>query len=257
MRQRTKESEAMNKTILGLTGFVALAALTASAVASAQETTYDFTGTVNYADGVYASAGPSLTGTITIDFGAANPSQSAGTIGSTNGRNWTAQVYGGPLFNNAPTPHALVFNETISAVGVSYGPSYPASYGVDNFVGCTFSCTTTSKVFPATWYATDNEFLSKNTYTTNYISLGGVTGGSNAPYDANGLPVLGNVGSQDDRLSATVNNIQVGVLTYTITSLTRVSAPEIDPVSAAGGLTLLLGGMAVLRGRGRVAAWKL
>ena len=29
------------------------------------------------------------------------------------------------------------------------------------------------------------------------------------------------------------------------------SAPEIDPAGAAAGLTLLLGGLAVLRGRGR------
>ena len=32
-------------------------------------------------------------------------------------------------------------------------------------------------------------------------------------------------------------------------SVKSVAAPEIDPASAAGGLTLLLGGIAVLRGR--------
>jgi len=236
-----------------LSGLVALAALTASVATSAQEATFNFTGTVDYADGVYGSAGPNITGTITIDFGAANPSQSEGTIGSANGSPWIAQVYGGPLFNSLPTPSALVFNETINGVGVSYGPSYPAGYGVDNFVGCTSSCATTNNIFPANWYATDNEFFTSNIYTTNYISLVG-TSSSNAPYDANGLPVLGSVGSQDDRLSATVNNVQVGLLQYTITSLTPVSAPEINPASAASGLTLLLGGLAVLRGRRKVVA---
>lgn len=38
-------------------------------------------------------------------------------------------------------------------------------------------------------------------------------------------------------------------LDYSVTSLTRVSAPEIDPASAASDLTLLLGGLVVLRGR--------
>ena len=237
---------------LWLKGIAALAALTASAAASAQQVTYDFTGTVDVADGVYASAGPNLTGIITIDFGAANPSQSAGTIGSTNGSTWIAQVYGGPLFNDPPAPRALVFNETINDVGVSYGPSYPASYGVDNFVGCTSGCATTNNIFPANWYASDNEFLSKNISTSNYISFVGVSS-SDAPYDANGLPVLGNVGSQDDRLTATVNNVQVGVLKYTITSLTRVSAPEIDPASIGAGLTLLLGGMIIVTSRRRNA----
>ena len=33
-----------------------------------------------------------------------------------------------------------------------------------------------------------------------------------------------------------------------------VSAPEITPASAASGLTLLLGGLAVLRGRRKVVA---
>ena len=245
----------MYKKYLGLTGFVALAALTASAAASAQPVTYDFTGTVDLAEGVYASVGPNLTGTITIDFGAANPSQSAGTIGSANGSNWMAQVEGGPLFNSASTPSALVFNETINAIGFSYGPSFPASYGVDNFVGCTSSCATTNNIFPANWYASDSEFLSKNTYTSNYISFIGANG-SSAPYDANGLPFLGHVGSQDDRLSATVNNIQVGVLKYTITSLTRVSAPEIDPASTGAALTLLLGGIVVVTSR-RIDAKKI
>lgn len=35
---------------------------------------------------------------------------------------------------------------------------------------------------------------------------------------------------------------------------TTVTAPEIDPASAAGGITLLLGGVAVLRGRRRVVS---
>jgi hypothetical protein len=242
----------MNAKHLGLKGIAALAALTTSAVASAQQVTYDFTGTVDVAEGVYASAGPNLAGTITIDFGAANPLQSAGTVGSTNGSSWNAQVFGGPQFNYLPTPSALVFNETIDDVGVSYGPSYPASYGVDNFVGCTSGCATTNSIFPANWYASDSEFLSKNTYTSNYISFVGLNS-SIAPYDASGLPILGNVGSQDDRLSATVNNVQVGVLKYTITSLTRVSAPEIDPASTGAGLSLLLGGMMIVTSRRRDA----
>jgi hypothetical protein len=32
-------------------------------------------------------------------------------------------------------------------------------------------------------------------------------------------------------------------------AVSRIAAPEIDPTSAASGLTLLLGGLAVVRGR--------
>jgi hypothetical protein len=240
----------MNKN-LGLSGFLAIVALTASGAASAQEATFDFTGTVDSATGVYGSAGPDITGTITINFGAANIAQSEGTIGSTSGSPWTAQVYGGSLYN-LPAPTALVFNETINGLGVSYGPSYPASYFVDNFVGCTSACATTNVAGTPIWYATDNEFLTNNIWTTNYIYFTGLSGsalGATAPYGANGLPILANVGSQNDVLTAVVNGSTVGALQYTITSLTAVSAPEINPASAASGLTLLLGGLAVLRGK--------
>jgi hypothetical protein len=43
-------------------------------------------------------------------------------------------------------------------------------------------------------------------------------------------------------------------MTYTVASVTApTAAPEIDPVSATSALTLLFGGLAVLRGRKRLA----
>jgi hypothetical protein len=47
----------------------------------------------------------------------------------------------------------------------------------------------------------------------------------------------------------TPNSGLVGFSPITGTKIARVSAPEIDPGSAAGGLTLLLGGLLVFRGR--------
>jgi hypothetical protein len=43
-------------------------------------------------------------------------------------------------------------------------------------------------------------------------------------------------------------------LDYSIRSFAPVAAPEIDPAAAAGGLTLLFGVVAMLRGRRRVVA---
>jgi hypothetical protein len=43
---------------------------------------------------------------------------------------------------------------------------------------------------------------------------------------------------------------QIGGVGCPTTTLTK--APEIDPASAAGGITLLLGGLSVMRGRRRI-----
>jgi hypothetical protein len=48
---------------------------------------------------------------------------------------------------------------------------------------------------------------------------------------------------------STVTGVASAPLTHAPLPADAVAAPEIDPTSAAAGLTLLLGGMAILRGR--------
>jgi hypothetical protein len=58
-----------------------------------------------------------------------------------------------------------------------------------------------------------------------------------------------NEGGCDTNTGATINpcTLHVGNPTAGVWSVTQ--APEIDPASAGGGLALLLGGLAVMRGR--------
>ena len=63
-------------------------------------------------------------------------------------------------------------------------------------------------------------------------------------------PVIG-AGDQASGAFEVVTNWAASNLDYNVTSLKVVAhaAPEIDPASTASGLTLVLGGLAVLQGR--------
>jgi hypothetical protein len=50
-------------------------------------------------------------------------------------------------------------------------------------------------------------------------------------------------------IDSSVVNTDANVVIATAPSIAPTAAPEIDPTSAASGLALLLGGLAVLRGR--------
>jgi len=200
-------------------GFPIVAALIAAPIATnAASVTYDYTGTVSSASGVYSSAGSTVSGTITINFTAANLSQSSGAVGSSSAA-WDAIAYGGTYYGPA-TPAALVFSWNLTSGGVSLGSSSPSSAGSDSYV----------YGYPAisgsvsSWGASDIEFLSGTSSIDNQIALFGTS--TVAPYGySNGLPVLGSATSQGDELIDTVNSSNVGVLNYTITSLTPVPLP--------------------------------
>ncbi len=197
-------------------GFLIAASLIAAPIAAnAASVTYDFTGTVTSATGVYSSAGSTISGAITINFGAANPSQSSGTVGSSSAT-WNASAYGGTYYGGA-TPTALVFSWSLASGGISLGSSSPSSAGSSSSV----------LGYPATagsaWLAEDAEWSSGSSDIYNQIALFGTS--SVAPYNSNGLPVLGNAASQSNELVDSVNSSNVGVLNYTITSLTPVPLP--------------------------------
>jgi hypothetical protein len=92
---------------------------------------------------------------------------------------------------------------------------------------------------PSNFAASELAFTSATSWTGsffNYVAAPGST-----PYTSSGLPVFS---SGDHSLGAFYTSNSAAELKYAITSL--VPAPEIDPASAAAGLTLLLGGLAMV-----------
>jgi hypothetical protein len=101
------------------------------------------------------------------------------------------------------------------------------------------------------------DYTSKSSFVASNFGLVDL---STAPFGLTGLPMLG-VNTTGTGVLEFVSNYTPGSsgynerqLDYSITSLSRVAAPEINSASAASGLTLLLGGLAVLCGRRKVAA---
>jgi hypothetical protein len=219
----------------------ALALLSGPVVANADPVTYDFTATVTSATGVYAGAGPTATGTITIDFNA--PGNLYGTIGSTTST-WSLVGTGG-TFYGYPAPTSLVYRETLHSGTVSYTLTTPSSVGSDN--GVTGALATILN--PQFWLAESYEYSSGLYYAGTYVFSAVELIGSTAPWDSNGLPVLANATSQHNELYYELNNTDAGELDYTITSLTpeavtlacpaattQVGASYSSALTAAGGI---------------------
>ena len=238
----------MKRTIAGiLGGFMGLAAMTSSAATTADSVTYDFTGTVTFSDGIFGDAkvGSIVTGTYTIDFGAYNPSSS--TLPVVENGDWSYANEGGS-FSRAPLQSALVFSSTLSGGG---GVSYHST------ISGTFDDTSevtggTGAVIP---YSLSMDELA---LPTNSIGTGSaVTLEGNTPvWTAKGLPNLAAANLAKDGMVATYEQGLFGFsqvedeLEYNINSIKLVkSAPELDPASMTGALTLLLGALAVARGR--------
>jgi hypothetical protein len=211
----------MNGTIKA---FSAAAIVALPVMAHAGSVTYEFTGTVTSATGIYSSAGSTVSGTIIIDFGAANPAQSSGTIGSVAAGQWYQQAYGGSYYN-LPTPAGMVFSSTIKTGGVSYSDSTYANFGGGSSV--------TGHVYPsgaagdAEWFANNTQLLSSTSFIQDAFDIGAV--GTLIPFDANGLPIYGNAnnsrtGSLVD-ISNSTNGTVAGQLNYTVNSLTAVPLP--------------------------------
>jgi hypothetical protein len=103
--------------------------LTASicgSTAFGQTATYNFIGKVSSSTGIYSSvpSGATVTGTYTINIGAAIPSQTDGTIGSASF--WEAQSNSA---SGTLGPSPIVFSSTAEVAGVSYSTSPPTTYG--------------------------------------------------------------------------------------------------------------------------------
>lgn len=224
---------------------IAVACLLAIAVvpvvANAEAVTYDFTGTVSSSSGIYAVGdGTTVTGTYTIDYTNANPTQSSGTVGSTTA-DWIAENEGGGSSSTlAPTLAQYVFASTLQSQSgsVSYSTN-PAAGGWVNesFVetglgGPALSATELSQSPPASL-----------AFTKSSITLVG-SGGSDPWTSSGGLVLLASGGiSNAGYVEYSVNGVTQGQLDYVITSLT----PAPVPLPAAGWLLLAgLGGLGAM-----------
>ena len=97
---------------------------------AAQAQSYDFTGTVKEASGIYSSIpiGATVTGTYTFELSNANPAQSNGTIGSFS-TTWDAELFGGSYYVTSPPPvSSVVFSSTANVDGFTYASYAPTTF---------------------------------------------------------------------------------------------------------------------------------
>jgi hypothetical protein len=240
---------------------MALAMLLGSLVANAQSATFDFTGRV--ADATYPDPstaviipdGTLVTGSFTFTY---SPLMSgtgtvSGTIGSSSPQGWLATMPGvGPGYN--------LFSDTVQVVGFSTSYSTGAintGFGSSQISG---GSTTGLSGNPGGGPGSESsgslngfEMNGSGSFgTESWISLNPSSG--TVAFLNNGLPnipdISGSFGMFETYTNGPVSDIfhngNYGVQ-YEITSITR--APEIDPISAASGLTLLLGILVVLSAR--------
>jgi hypothetical protein len=211
--------------------------------ALADAVTFDFSGNVTLASGIYSSVpvGATVSGTYTFDLSNANPSQSSGTAGSPSA-SWTSSIFGGSFYLSAPTPvDSVVFSSTASVDGFTYASSPPAPYA-------TFSRVLTAGPPMSSFYEADDlvctdasschssDLFGSDLFGINYTSAG-LPDFSASPAAWSGEFATGEMGTSPDYLD------------FDIVSLTPAAVPE--PAS----LTLLPLGVIVLalarRRRGR------
>ena len=245
-----KGVEAMKRENPGLKGILIAAALTVSAAVSAQQVTYDFTGTITSSNLGWVSAGTTVSGTYTFNLGNADPGLSDNGINQYEP--WSRDTAGGSLFSYLDTSPQTgsVFSSSIR-VGTPAATTFADS-------GLSAIGNLSSVLGGAEYYsASVTDYTSTSSFVASNFSL---TDLSQAPFGTAGLPVLG-MNTTGTGVLEFVSNYTPGSsgytehqLDYSITSLSRVAAPEINSASAASGLTLLFGGLAVLCGRRKAAA---
>ncbi len=171
----------------------ALIALSAAApvAANAAPVTYDFTGTVTDAYGVYADVanGTTISGTYTFDLANGNPSQGIGTVGamSVGGSvaNWTASNTGGTGISSNPTaPTVFVFSGTAEVGGhyFTFNP-LPGSYTNSS----TVNAVTNGQVY--NFDASEVTQPTASTVTSS-VNLDLTDNNGVALYNSGGLPVI-------------------------------------------------------------------
>jgi hypothetical protein len=218
----------MNIKVLGLLTGILLAGPMA---AGAQPVVYDYTGVVTssvlYNSG--AASGPftpvpigtQVSGTYTLDYSQGQPN-GGGKVGSPQ---WG--LYDG-------TPGSLLFGTTFRAGQVVYSTDNSLP-GMSNVSGTSVGPTHFFEAQEA-WYKGQQDEGSQ------FVIVN-----SHGAYDAEGLPIFAGAQSATGNVSFSLStNAESAVIDFNLRSLTL--APEIDPASAAGALTLLLSGIAMALG---------
>ena len=196
--------EACSLTIPGIDGcaFVenvdGILSMASAAVPFTGSVKYSFTGKVTGATGIYASAGTTVSGTLTFDLDAGD-----GALPVSTTTPWSSQSTGTPQ----------VVSSTLKSGSVSFTDA-----GAVSNKTMVAGLATAGSSAPNEYFASDKEFSSATNSVENSFQIVGGTG-ANAPFNSNGQPVFQNAAGSGTLL-AIADNTTVGQLTYTITSLT-------------------------------------
>jgi len=238
---------------------IALVLLSGSVVANAQPVTFDFLGRV--ADATYATANPALipdgtlvTGSFTFTY---DPLMSgngtvSGTIGASSPQGWLAT-------NPGVGPGSVLFSSTVQVVGFSTSYSTgDIGVGSSHIDGGfttgipTNPCGGNSGIPQQSGSVNGCEMSGSGLVgTDSWILLNPKSG--TVAFSSDGLPNISDIQSGSGEFVYYTNGPTSDIfggasgVQYEINSITL--APEIDPTSTVSGLTLLLGGLLVLRGR--------
>jgi hypothetical protein len=206
-------------------GLVALMA--APIAANAQPVTIDFQATIADASGIFAGDTGTITGSYLFNYSNADPTLSAGAVGSSLG--WQSGSGNAYVFSTAAVFYA---GQDIYSDG-------PPAISNQSIV----------QALPGQGFLAGNQQQTDaNDFTLSGV---GIVTSSGTPWSNDGLPVPSAGTPVSGGIEVESNGLTPSVLDYNVTSLKVVSyaAPEINPASAASGLTLLLGALAVLNSR--------
>jgi hypothetical protein len=212
-----------------------------SCIAGAQTTVFDFTGTVTASDFSSIASGMQITGSYTIDLANSDPAIS-NPVDTT--QPWTQAVAGGAALGT-PVPTGTVFSSALKGGSFGYESPGPSAYGSLSQVSGD----------PSSFYnGTEIEYTTSTLFTISSFEIDNPTA---LTYTAAGAPLFGAgatgsgslfVGSYVDQDGTSVPS--GSLLSYSIESFTAaMAAPELEPGSAAGVLTLFCGALLILRTR--------
>lgn len=227
--------------------FVAVLTL-AGPCAFASAITYDFTGKVLFGQGSFISSnGSTVSGTFTIDFDAAVPTQSFGSPASSP--TWQFQASGGTE-QNSPPPTGFVYSESVTLNGTTYDsapadPTFTASLvSGQNASGSLHAGVVLGAPGGSSWY----------------MDLGPTSGTGVAAYLSNGLPNLAAVSltGSDGNFTVLSRSQPTGGFfasgfTFSLSSLTAEGivppgspVPLAPPVPVPAAVWLLASGLGML-----------